>query len=250
MTLRRRSRARVGLPLLIKAAAGGGGRGIRLVERWEDGAAEAFERATAEATRRVRRRHGVPRDAAAAQPSHRGPDRRRPRRPLPGARPARLQRATPPPEGDRGGAAAAARPPPSTAALRAAAVRLAQAAGYIRRRHGRVPARSRRPVVLLPRGQPAPAGRARAHRDADRARPGRAADRNRARRAACRRARRPNAATRSRRACAPRIRPPISRPRPARSCSSTCPAARRARRHRRRARAAPCRRSSTSSSPR
>src|SRR5262245_39810992 len=38
----------VGLPLLIKAAAGGGGRGIRLVERWEDGAA-AFERAAAEA---------------------------------------------------------------------------------------------------------------------------------------------------------------------------------------------------------
>ena len=38
----------VGLPLLVKAAAGGGGRGIRLVRRWEDLAA-AFASGTAEA---------------------------------------------------------------------------------------------------------------------------------------------------------------------------------------------------------
>ena len=40
---------RLGLPLLIKAAAAGGGRGIRLVERWDD-IAGAFARASAEAT--------------------------------------------------------------------------------------------------------------------------------------------------------------------------------------------------------
>src|SRR5262245_20132661 len=38
----------LGLPLLIKAAAGGGGRGIRLIERWDGGAADAFARAAAE----------------------------------------------------------------------------------------------------------------------------------------------------------------------------------------------------------
>lgn len=46
-SLHARARA-IGLPLFIKATAGGGGRGIRLVERWED-LAPAFERAGAEA---------------------------------------------------------------------------------------------------------------------------------------------------------------------------------------------------------
>jgi acetyl/propionyl-CoA carboxylase alpha subunit/acetyl-CoA carboxylase carboxyltransferase component len=39
---------RLGLPLLIKAAAGGGGRGIRLIERWDD-VADGLARASAEA---------------------------------------------------------------------------------------------------------------------------------------------------------------------------------------------------------
>ncbi|MDX2166687.1 MAG: biotin carboxylase N-terminal domain-containing protein, partial [Deltaproteobacteria bacterium] len=40
---------RIGLPLMVKAAAGGGGRGIRVVERWEELPA-AVERAAAEAS--------------------------------------------------------------------------------------------------------------------------------------------------------------------------------------------------------
>jgi len=39
---------RIGLPLMVKAAAGGGGRGMRLVERWED-VAQAITSARAEA---------------------------------------------------------------------------------------------------------------------------------------------------------------------------------------------------------
>jgi acetyl/propionyl-CoA carboxylase alpha subunit/acetyl-CoA carboxylase carboxyltransferase component len=119
----------VGLPFLIKAAAGGGGRGIRLVERWEDGAA-AFERATAEAT-------GAFGDGTVFLETL-----------LPRSRHVEVQIAA-----DRGGHCLALglrdcsvqrrhqkvieeAPPPRLAAdvdaaLRAAAVRLAQAAGYV-----------------------------------------------------------------------------------------------------------------------
>ena len=55
--------------------------------------------------------------------------------------------------------------------------------GLHQRRHDRVPARRGR-LVLLPRDEHAPAGRASDHRDGDRRRPGAVADPHRARRAA------------------------------------------------------------------
>ena len=62
----------------------------------------------------------------------------------------------------------------------AAACRLLAGAGLPERRHRRVP-RRRRPAILLPRGQHAPAGRASGHRagDGDRPRPGAAPPRGR-----------------------------------------------------------------------
>ena len=73
--------------------------------------------------------------------------------------------------------------PELRARMGAAAVAAAKAIGYTQRRHGRVPARARR-RLLLPGDEHPPAGRAPRHRARHRARSGRAADPHRRRRAA------------------------------------------------------------------
>ena len=91
----------LGFPLMIKAAAGGGGRGMRRVEKAEE-LENAFERARAEAAsgvRRPERADGAPRRRRA--PRRGAADGRRPGRRV-GARRARLLLPAPPPEGRRG----------------------------------------------------------------------------------------------------------------------------------------------------
>ena len=69
---------RIGYPLMLKATAGGGGRGIRVITSPAD-LTEAFERTRAEGTARVRQRHRVPGAPRHRCPARRGPgDRRRP----------------------------------------------------------------------------------------------------------------------------------------------------------------------------
>ena len=99
--------ARLGYPLLIKATAGGGGRGIRRVESLEE-LDTAFDVGPRRGARRVRQRHRVPRDARAPGQAHRGADHRRLRRHGLAGRRARLQRAAAQPEAARGVAVALA----------------------------------------------------------------------------------------------------------------------------------------------
>ena len=93
--------AAIGYPLMIKATAGGGGRGIRRVDD-DAGLAEAFESARSEGLQGVRRPDGVHGAGRHRRPPRRGADhRRRPRHGVGGRRP-RLQHAAAQPEGDRG----------------------------------------------------------------------------------------------------------------------------------------------------
>ena len=114
---------------MIKATAGGGGRGIRRVDD-DAGLAEAFESARAEGLkafgdatvfmeRVVTGARHVEVQLIADRPRH-GVGRRRPR----------LQHAAPQPEGHRGVALHRRSTPEQDRDLRAAAVRLARAAGY------------------------------------------------------------------------------------------------------------------------
>ena len=66
----------IGYPLMVKATAGGGGRGIRLVESPEQ-LDEAFERASSEAAQDGRGRDGVPGAGDPRRPARRGAGRRR-----------------------------------------------------------------------------------------------------------------------------------------------------------------------------
>ena len=94
--------AAIGFPLLVKASAGGGGRGMRIVRSAAelDDALAAAER---EADGRVRRRHRVLRALRRARPPHRDPGlRRHPRQGRVAVR-ARLLDPAPPPEDRRGG---------------------------------------------------------------------------------------------------------------------------------------------------
>ena len=145
---------------------------------------------------------------------HRGADRRRRARARARARLPRLLGAAPPPEGDRGGAAAGARA--AAAARRSQPRRCAWPARSATSGLGTVEFLVARRAVLLPRDEPAAAGRARRHRGDHRPRPGRAADPHRARRALRRPRAPPSAASPSRRACAPRIPTPASLPAPGR----------------------------------
>ncbi len=135
--------ARIGYPVVVKATAGGGGRGIRVVARPEDLAA-AFASARSEARaafgdgrlfleRKVTGGRHIEVQIAADQ-------RRRGAR----ARLPRLLGAAPTPEGDRGGAAAG----PSRAAARPSSRTppcAARADGrLLGRRHRRVPGLGRR----------------------------------------------------------------------------------------------------------
>ena len=92
---------RIGYPLMLKATAGGGGRGIRVITSPAD-LTEAFERTSAGGAARVRQRHRVPGAAGHRRPARRGPgDRGRPGHGL-GARRARLLGAAAQPEDHRG----------------------------------------------------------------------------------------------------------------------------------------------------
>ena len=101
--LARRATAEVGFPVLVKAAAGGGGKGMRIVR--EAGALpEALAAARREAARRLRRRHAAGGAVRRARPARRGADPRRPARPRGAPVRARLLGPAPAPEGARGGA--------------------------------------------------------------------------------------------------------------------------------------------------
>ena len=95
----------IGLPLLVKPAAGGGGKGMRVVRTAAGARGELRDRA-ARGARGVRRRPARPRAAGRGSAPRRGPGavrRPRPRRP---PRRARLLDPAPPPEGPRGDAVA------------------------------------------------------------------------------------------------------------------------------------------------
>ena len=204
----RRPRTRSAIPVLVKASAGGGGKGMRVVR--DDGEArDAIAAARREATaafgdgtlyveRLIERPRHVEIQVFADDHGHvvhlfeRECSVQR--------RHQKVDRGEPVAGADAGAARAHGR----GGGRRGARRRLSQ------RRHGRVPARRRRRrrAVLLPRDEHAAAGRASGHRSGDRRRPGaRAAARSppasrcRGRRTRCR-----SAATRSSAASTPRIR--------------------------------------------
>ena len=163
----------IGYPVVIKARAGGGGRGIRFAA-CEEELAPAFERARAEALLLVRRRDGIHRAPDHRRAPGRGSGHRRPPRRRLGCGRARLLDPAPQPEADRGVELPGAQ---RRAGARAAGCgrqpgpvsRLSQ------RRHRRVPLPTRPAGLRVPRGQPAPPGRAPRHRSDDGARPREAA---------------------------------------------------------------------------
>ena len=148
---------KIGLPVMVKAAAGGGGRGMRLVER--DGRSSGSDPHGAHRGReRLRLGRADPREGRDRRAPRRDPGlRRRPRQRHPSRR-ARLLGAAPPPEGDRGSALARrdGRPAPAHGRRRR---RGRPRHRLSRRRHGRVPA-GRRRRLLLPGDEHPPAGRA------------------------------------------------------------------------------------------
>ena len=134
--------ARIGAPLLIKAVGGGGGRGMKRVDRLDDLAA-AMDMASAEAgaafgdarvylERYVARGRHVEVQVLGDGEGTRDPSRR-----------ARLLGAAPLPEADRGKPGARARRRAASATARSGRA-LCGAAALSRRRHGRVPRRRRR----------------------------------------------------------------------------------------------------------
>ena len=160
--LARRKPARIGYPVLIKASAGGGGKGMRRV----DAAARLRRRARlvpARGEERVRRRPRAGRAVRAAAAAHRDPGvRRQPRRLRLPVR-ARLLGAAPAPEGARGSARAGhdRRAPRGDGPGGGGS---GQGGRLRRRRHGRVHRPSGRPL-LLHGDEHAAAGRASGHRD-------------------------------------------------------------------------------------
>ena len=100
--------ARIGYPVMLKAAAGGGGRGMRLVDG-EDKLEAALAGRAARGQGGLRRRHRLSGEGDRAAAPHRDPGvRRRARQRGPPLR-ARLLDPAPPPEGDRGVAVAGGR---------------------------------------------------------------------------------------------------------------------------------------------
>ena len=130
----------------------------------------------------IRRRRGLSRAPHHVAAPHRSAAARRSSRHRAAVRRARVLDSAPSPEGRR-------REPVARGVAGAAAAhddgrRVGREGGRLhQRRHDRVPARRGR-LVLLPRDEHAPAGRASDHRDGDGRRPGAVADSHRARRAA------------------------------------------------------------------
>ena len=148
---------KIGLPVMVKAAAGGGGRGMRLVERDAD-LSGSDPHGAHRSRERLRLGRADPREGRGRRAPRRDPGlRRRPRQRHPSRR-ARLLGAAPPSEGDRGGALARrdCRPAPAHGCRRR---RRRPRHRLSRRRHGRVPA-GRRRRLLLPGDEHPPAGRA------------------------------------------------------------------------------------------
>ena len=94
----RRIAAEIGYPVIIKASAGGGGRGMK-VARSEADLEVALADRTFGSRRRLRRRRRLHRKVSGKAAPHRGPGLRRRRRQRRPSRRARLLAAAPPPEG-------------------------------------------------------------------------------------------------------------------------------------------------------
>ena len=180
----------IGYPLMLKATAGGGGRGIRVVTS-DDDLADAYERTRDEAAARVRQRRGLPRAPGHRRPPRRGAGHRRRAGHRLGARRARLLDPAPQPEGHRGVRLAGARPPSRPPSSRSRPSGWRSPSGY--RGAGTVEFlyHPQEQLVRLPRGQHPAAGRAPDHRGHHRRRPGQGPAPRRRRRPARGRRRRP-----------------------------------------------------------
>ena len=95
---RRRIAAEIGYPVIIKASAGGGGRGMK-VARTADDLEVALADGALRSRRRLRRRRRLHREIPGQAAPHRGAGVRRRRRQRRPSRRARLLAAAPPPEG-------------------------------------------------------------------------------------------------------------------------------------------------------
>ena len=175
-----REAERIGFPVMVKAAAGGGGRGMRLVPS-KKRAARRTRRGARGGHKRLRLRRADPREGRGRRAPRRDPDPRRRARGLHPSGRARLLGAAAASEGARGGALARRRSGPARAHGRRGG-RGRPCHRLHQRRHGGVPARGRR-RVLLPGDEHAPAGRAPGHRAGHRPRSRRAAVAHRRRRA-------------------------------------------------------------------
>ena len=151
----------IGYPLMIKATAGGGGRGIRMVRAPED-LEEAFERASSEASKTAGDATVFLERAIRGGTARRGAGRRRRRGHGVDAGRAGLQRAAAQSEGHRGiRLDRAGRRAGETAAR---ARRRTCPGGRLRqRRDGGVPLRAQPEAAVVPRGQHPAAGRAPGH---------------------------------------------------------------------------------------